>query len=59
MKLYVKNVKSCSECPACGKYVWYCGIARKKISMYNADGSFNMEPEHTTPDWCPLEDVKK
>lgn len=58
MKLYVKNVKSCRDCPACsfGAKAWYCKIACRPIYR---TVEVKDDPQFTVKDWCPLEDVKK
>lgn len=60
MKLYVKNVKSCSECPACdfGVKAWYCKIACRPIYLNNT-AEVKDDPQFTVKDWCPLEDAKE
>ncbi len=60
MKLYVKNVKRCRDCPACsfGAKAWRCKIAGRPICL-NYTAEVKDDPQFTGKDWCPLEDVEK
>lgn len=57
MKLYVKEVNHCEECPHYEPHLLadQCGFIHKSIESYydNENDAFNI------PEWCPLEDVIK
>ena len=50
MKLYIKKINHCFECPQFYYSVPWCGIANKLLPIYHRTGP---------PDWCPLPDTPR